>query len=82
MNDYKLLVKINKNKWNTMHAKKQFLTIIKWFEATEKGLKQGIEKSIEIVAKKLIAAGYPTDTIAQLTDISSNIIEKMRTDTE
>ena len=51
-------------------------------EATEKGLKQGIEKSIEIVVKKLIAAGYPTDTIAQLTDISSNIIEKMRTDTE
>ncbi len=47
-------------------------------EATEKGLKQGIE----IVAKKLIAAGYPTDTIAQLTDISPNIIEKMRTDTE
>ncbi len=51
-------------------------------EATEKGLKQGIEKGIEIVAKKLIAAGYPTDTIAQLTDISPNIIEKMRTDTE
>ena len=51
-------------------------------EATEKGLQQGIEKGIEIVAKKLIIAGYPTDTITQLTDISPDIIEKMRTNIE
>ena len=41
------------------------------------GIEQGIEKGIELMAKNMLAAGFPHDQIAQLTGLDSDIIQSL-----
>ena len=45
--------------------------------ATEAGIAQGIEKGIELMAKNMLAAGFPHDQIAQLTGLDSDTIQSL-----
>ena len=45
--------------------------------ATEAGIAQGIEQGIELMAKNMLAAGFPHDQIAQLTGLDSDTIQSL-----
>ena len=46
----------------------------------QKGIEQGMQKSAMLIAKKMIEAGMPMEDIINITNLSKQVIEKLKTE--